>query len=300
MNVRQTSDREYGQIYISTVNWTMMVCTLALAYGFGSSSALAGAYGMAVSATMLLTTVLLFAAMRQLWRWRGITAALVCGVLLMVDLAFFGANLLKLPHGGWAPLVLASLVLTIMLSWRRGTDALHRSFMEREESIDAFLARLKAEHIPRVPGTAVFLSRTTQAVSPVMVRHVAQIKALQGTVISLTVSFDAIPRIPEEERTMIEPVAEGFWHVTVRFGFVEAPNLPAAMAHAKEQGCPLEADDVVYFGAHDEVVQSKTRPRLPAWQRLLFAFMFRNAVRTSDRFVLPPEKFLAVGRQVAL
>lgn len=178
---------------------------------------------------------------------------------------------------------------------------MRRSYSEREESTQAFLARLKAAHVPRVPGTAaVFLSPTNRVVPPVMIRHVAQMKALQKTVISLTVRFDAIPRVPEMERTLVEHVAEGLWHVTVRFGFVERPNLAAAMAHIKDQGCPMEANDVVYFAARDEVVRSETAPRLPTWQRLLFAFMFRNAVRTSDRFVLPPDKLLEVGQQVAL
>jgi KUP system potassium uptake protein len=249
---------------------------------------------------MLLTTILLFNAMRDVWRWSSLTAGLVCGLLLIVDLAFFGANLLKLLEGGWVPLMLAGLVLTIMLTWRRGMDALSRSYPEQEESTERFLARLEAAHVPRVPGAAVFLSRTTRVVPPVMIRHVAQMKALQKTVVSLTVHFDSIPRVPEMERMLVEQVTDGFWHVTVRFGFVEMPNLAAAMTRARDQGCPTEADDVMYFASRDEVVRRETAPRLPAWQRLLFAFMFRNAVRTSDRFVLPADKFLAVGREVAL
>jgi KUP system potassium uptake protein len=300
LNIRQTSDREYGQIYVSAVNWTMMVCTIIVAYGFGSSDALAGAYGTAVSTTMLLTTALLFNAMRDVWGWSPMLSALVSGLLLLVDLAFFAANILKIREGGWVPLVLGAVVLTIMLTWRRGMDALRSSYKELEESPNAFLAWVKKTGIPRVPGTAVFLSRTSRVVTPLLLRHVAQMKALQEIVVSLMVRFEPVPRVQEADRTQIEQVAPGFWHVTVQFGFVEIPNIPAALAQAKNQGCPIDAADVVYFASHNEVVRSPTVPRMPAWQRMLFAAMFRNAGRTPDRFDLPPDKFLEVGRQVAI
>ena len=300
LNIRQTSDKEYGQIYVGAVNWTMMVCTVAIAYGFGSSDALSGAYGTAVSTTMLLTTALLFDAMHKIWRWSLAAAAAIAGSLMVVDLLFFSANLLKLLDGGWVPLVIAALVFTMMLTWRHGMDALRRSFSEREETTEAFLARLKALNIPRVPGTAVFMSRSKHLVPPVMIRHVAQMKALQEVVVNLTVRFETTPRVSDAERATVEEVADGFWHVTVRFGFVEIPNIPAAMGHAKAKGCPLEADDIIYFASHDEVVKCKTAPRLAAWQRLIFSFMFRNAVRVPDRFELPADKFLEVGQQVAL
>jgi KUP system potassium uptake protein len=299
-NIRQTSDREYGQIYVGTVNWAMMACTIVVAYGFGSSDALAGAYGTAVSTTMLFTTALLFDAMRDVWRWSPIIAALASVPLLLIDLAFFGANILKIREGGWVPLLLGAVVLTVMLTWRRGMDAMRSRIPEAEEGIEAFLARIRNAAVPRVPGTAVFLSRTSRVVTPVLMRHVAQMKALQQTVVSLTVLFEPVPRVPEAERALVEQLAEGFWHVTVRFGFVEIPNIPQAMAHAKNQGCPMEADDVVYFVAHDVVVRSEMAPRLTTWQRLLFAFMFRNAVRAADRFDLPPDKLLEVGHQIAL
>ena len=299
MAVRQTSATEYGQIYVGAVNWTMMVCTIALTYAFGRSEALAGAYGTAVSTTMLLTTLLLFHAMRDIWHWSLPLAGLVAGALLLVDTAFFGANMLKLLQGGWVPLVLAGLVLTLMLTWRRGTDALHRS-IPQDQSTEAFLAQLEASGIPRVPGTAVFLSRTPRAVPPLLLRHVAQMKALQQTVVSLTVRFDESPRVAEADRTRVESVADGFWHVTARFGFMETPDLSLAVEQAQHLGCPAHTDDIIYFAARDDVIRAETRPRLPAWQRALFAFMYRNATRTPDRFALAGETVLEVNRQVAL
>jgi KUP system potassium uptake protein len=300
LNIRQTSSEEYGQIYVPVVNWTMMVCTLILTFSFGSSDSLAGAYGTAVSTTMLLTTALLFNAMRDVWRWPVAVALLVSGVFVLIDLAFFGANLLKITQGGWIPLLLGALIFVAMRTWHRGIEATRRSLAQKPESIAEFLATLKSGTIARVPGTAVFFSRNDTPVPAVLVGHVAQIKALQETVVSLTVSFEDTPRAPLSARAEFEQMAEGFWHVTVHFGFIEVPNVVAALDRARENGCMINLDDAVYFASHDQVVRSKTRPRLAAWRRMLFAAMYRNAVRAPDRFDLPPDKFLEIGRQIAL
>lgn len=300
LNIRQTSDTEYGQIYVGTVNWTMMMCTIAIAYGFGNSDALASAFGTAVSTTMLLTTALLFSTMREVWRWPVVAAIAVSTPLVLIDLAFFSANLLKIREGGWVPLVLGAIVLTVMLTWHRGIAALRASMPDAEESPKDFLARLESTAIPRVPGTAVFLSRTTRVVTPVLTRHVAKMKALQQTVISLTVIFQPVPRVPHAERVVVDDLGKGFWHVTVHFGFMEIPNIPGALAQASNHGCLIEPEDVVYFASADEVVRAPAAPRLPAWKRFLFAFMFRNAVKAPDRFDLPADRLLEVGRQIGL
>jgi KUP system potassium uptake protein len=249
---------------------------------------------------MLLTTALLFNAMRDVWRWPVAVAASVSGLFLLIDLAFFGANLMKIREGGWIPLLLGGLIFIVMTTWRRGIEATRRSLVQRPESIAEFLATLKSGTVARVPGTAVFFSRGDTAVPAVLVGHIAQIKAVQETVISLTVRFEDYPRVPLSERASVEPVAEGFWHVTVRFGFIEVPNVVAALACAQEKGCMINLDDAVYFAAHDQVVRSKSGPRMAAWRRVLFAAMYRNAVRSPDRFDLPPEKFLEIVRQIAL
>lgn len=298
LKIRQTSDKEYGQIYVSTVNWAMMVCTLFLTFSFGSSDALAGAYGTAVSTTMLLTTALLFNAMRDVWHWPTPAALAVSGIFLLFDLAFFGANLLKIREGGWIPLLLGVLIFLVMTTWRRGIEAMRRSVAQTPEALAEFVNQLGS--VARVPGTAVFLGRSETAIPTVLLRHVAQMKALQETVVTLTVWFEEYPRVPLSQRAEVEKIAEGFWHVTVRFGFVEVPNVVAALACAKEKGCPVDLDDAVYFAAHDEVVRSAKSPRLAAWRRMLFAVMYRNAVRAPDRFELPAGKFLEIGRQIAL
>jgi KUP system potassium uptake protein len=298
--IRQTSDMEYGQIYVPLVNWAMMLCTVGLTFGFGSSDRLAGAYGTAVSTTMLLTTALLYNVMRDIWRWSLPVALGVSGTFLIVDIAFFSANMLKLLEGGWIPLLLGALIFAVMTTWRQGIDALRRRLAEGEQSPDAFLARLEEGKIPRVPGTAVFLNRSEALVPPILVRHVAQMKALQQTVIGLTVRFEEVPRVNASERADVQHVADGLWHVTVRYGFIEVPDLAAALASARDHGCPLDLEGAIYFAAHDDVVRSDNHPRLSPWRRMVFTFLYRNALRAPERFKLPSDRFLEIARQVAL
>jgi KUP system potassium uptake protein len=300
LDIRQTSDEVYGQIYVPIVNWTMMVCTLLLTFVFSSSDALAGAYGTAVSTTMLLTTALLFNAMRDNWGWPTSVALLVSAIFMLIDLAFFGANLLKIRDGGWVPLALGVLIFIAMRTWHLGIAAIRRAVYRQPMSAADFLAMLKTNHIARVPGTAVFFSRGETAVPAVLVQHVAQFKALQETVVSLTVRFEPDPRVPWSRRATVEKIGDGFWHVAAHFGFVEIPTLVAALARAREEGCDLDLDDAVYFAAHDYVIRAEQTPRLPAWRRVLFAVMYRNGVRTPDRFELPPDRFLEVGRQIGV
>ena len=298
VHIHQTSADQYGQIYVPFVNWTMMLATLALTFGFGSSERLAGAYGTAVSTTMLLTTALLFNAMRAIWRWPTLAALLASGIFLAVDGAFFAANLLKLPDGGWIALLSGLAVFTVMVTWHRGMRAVAAKIAESAENPDAFLAELRSGRIARVPGTAVFLTRTIRRVPPLLLNHVAQFKALQETVVTLTVIFEETPRIAEASRAEVQHIADGFCHVVVRFGFIEVPNLMTALMRARELGCPIVLDDAVFFTAHDEVVRSPHDARLGPWQHRLFAFMYRNAVRASDRFDLPAERYLEIGRQI--
>jgi KUP system potassium uptake protein len=300
LRIRQTSDREYGQIYVPLMNWILMLFTVALAVGFGSSDRLAGAYGTAVSTTMLLTTVLLYAAMRRNWGWSLPVALFAAGIFLIVDFAFFAANLLKIAEGGWAPLLLGLIIFLVMTTWRRGVDAVRAGLGPTGESPRDFVARLSARHVPRVPGTAVFLTRASHAVSHLMLRHVDQIGALQEKVVSLTVGFAEVPRVHPDHRVAVEHAADNFWHVTAQYGFVEIPNLIAALARAKEHGCDVDLDGAVWFAARDEVVRSKTVRRLSHWRLILFAFMYRNAVRSSDRFDLPTDRFIDVGRQLGV
>jgi KUP system potassium uptake protein len=300
VNIRQTSSEEYGQIYVPFVNWTMMLLTLALTIAFGSSNRLAGAYGTAVSTTMLLTTVLLYKVMRDIWRWPLPIAVLVFSVFLLVDAAFFSSNLLKIGEGGWAPLTFGALVFVVMTTWRAGIDAVHRAQRNRSVPLRDFIQRLAKYQGPHAPGVAVFLTRLGGRVPPLIVGHVEEIGAVPETMVALTVSFTGRPRVHARNRIETRRLCDGFWHVTVRYGFVEIPNLPATLHKAAELGCPLNFDTAVYFGERDEVVGRKGRPRMSRWRRLFFSFLFRNSVRAVDRFKLPPACFVEIGRQIEI
>ena len=300
LNIRQTSDREYGQIYVPFANWTMMLLTITLTMAFGSSDRLAGAYGTAISTTMLLTTALLYAAMRQVWGWRVSIAVPVGGLFLVIDLAFFGANLLKIADGGWIPLLLGTLLFVVMTTWHRGIQAVHARLATLTEPQASFLARFRRGHIPRVPGTAVFLSRDPAPAPPLLVRHVNDIGAVPESIVSLTVCIEQMPRVSTTERLTVEKVADGFWHLTVRYGFVEVPDLTLALTAVRGLGCVIDLEHAIYFAGHDEVVPAARNRLLPEWRRILFSFMFRNAVRPVSYFALPREQFVQIGRQLEL
>jgi len=300
MRIRQTSSEEYGQIYVPFVNWTMMVLTIALTVSFGSSDRLAGAYGTAVSTTMLLTTALLYNVMRERWRWPAGPALITSGLFLTVDFAFFAANLFKIKEGGWIPLAFGTLVFIIMVSWHFGFEAMRHRHTVLTETPDEFFRRLKQDHIPRVPGTAVFLTRVATTTPFLIVEHVAQMRAMYETAIALTVKFDYIPRVAPRDRIELAKLAEGFWHITVHFGFVQVPDIPAALRQAKDRGCPIDLEDAIYFGARDAVVCSKRRSWLVRAGLRLFTLMFRNSVRAVDLFKIPPEKFVEIGRQIEI
>jgi KUP system potassium uptake protein len=300
VRIHQTSSEEYGQIYVPFVNWTMMVLTVALTVSFGRSDRLAGAYGTAVSTTMLLTTALLYNVMRERWRWQVGPALTAICLFLAVDFAFFAANLFKIQDGGWIPLTFGTLVFIVMVSWHFGFEAMRHRHTMLTETPDEFFRHLKESRVPRVPGTAIFLTRLATTIPFLIIEHVAQMRALSETVIALTVKFEDTPRVAPRERIELAKLAEGFWHITVHFGFVQVPDIPATLRQAKVCGCPIDLEDAIYFGGRDTVVCAKRRSWLVHARLRLFTLMFRNSVRAVDLFNIPPEKFVEVGRQIEI
>jgi KUP system potassium uptake protein len=299
VRVRQTSAEEYGQIYVPFVNWSMMALTVALAAGFGSSDRLAGAYGTAVSTTMVITTALLYNVMRSRWQWTLCQAAAITGILLAVDLAFFSANLLKILEGGWIPLTFGGLVFIIMTTWHYGVDAIRQRNAAKSQQPSEFFARLRSENVVRVPGTAVFLTRLGKAIPPVIVNYVKRVGSLQKTVIALTVRFENVPRVRSRDRVCIEQLDEGFWHVTVHFGFVEIPDLPAVLTRAKKDGVPA-LDEASYYIERSDLTSRKHRNPLSRWRVELFSFMSRNSAHAIDRFKIPSSALTEIGRRIEL
>jgi KUP system potassium uptake protein len=300
LRIRQTSSEEYGQIYVPLVNWTMMTFTIALTVAFGSSVRLAGAYGTAVSTTMLLTTVLLYRVMRDRWQWPAAMAIPICAIFLTVDLAFFAANLLKIAQGGWIPLTFGAIVFVLMTTWHTGIDAVRRRLGAMTESTSEFFERLSRDKIPRVPGTGVFLTRMAESMPPPIIDHVLQVGALYETLVALTVVFEEVPRVHSTSRIEVLRLFENFWHITIHYGFMEIPDLSMVLKEARDLGCPVDLNEAIYFGSRDQVVQAKSGKRFMRWRLPLFAFMFRNSLRISDLFNLPPRNFLEIGRQVEI
>jgi KUP system potassium uptake protein len=296
--IRQTSDRVYGQIYVPVVNWLMMAATVGITIAFANSDRLAGAYGASVSTTMLLTTCLLFTAMRKVWRWPIALSVSITALFLVVDVGYFSANLLKIADGGWLSLSFGALVFTIMMTWRSGIDAVRKSLARASEAPERFIADITAGKVPRVPGTAIFLTRTYQKIPPLLIDHVKHMGALHRSVIALTVLFEESPRIAEEGRCGVELIAEGIWRATIRFGFVEIPDLMAALKRIKSLDRSIDLDNAIYFATRDLVVPRRGASLLARGRLPLFSFLYRNAVKVVDRFNLPPDRVVEIARQI--
>ncbi|HXD15090.1 MAG TPA: KUP/HAK/KT family potassium transporter, partial [Xanthobacteraceae bacterium] len=289
-----------GQIYVGVVNWLLMVVTVALAILFHKSDDLAAAYGIAVSLTMLMTSCLLFVAMREIWRWSLPASAAVAGLFMVVDAGFFAANSLKIADGGYVPLLLAAAVCAVMLVWHRGSVAVAHSLEQAPVAVPDFLADLRLRGIPRVPGTAVFLTRTASGIPPVMVWHLKHNRALHECLLVLTVVTVSRPRVRADRRITVAKEGDNFWRVTAHYGFIERPNIPQLLHEAHHIGCGARLDDVTYYVGHEHILHRERGAALPAWQEALFAAMVRNASHVTDYFRLPSEQVVEIGRQISI
>ena len=298
--IRQTSDRVYGQIYIPVVNWLLMVATIATTIAFGASDRLAGAYGTAVSTTMLLTTCLLYRAMRDVWKWPLAVAAAIAGVFIVVDTSFFTANLLKIAEGGWLPLTFAAILFVIMITWRRGVEAVRKTLVQSPLSAEKFLSDLRSGAIPRLDGTTVFLTRSTQKVSRLIMDHAHFVGVLPRNAIALSVVFETTPRITGPTCSVVDNVGEGLWHLVARFGFLEIPDLRRALLNTRGLPADVDFDKAMFVGTRDLVVSRRENASLRGWRLALFAFLYRNSVRIVDRFNLEPSNAIEIARQIEI
>ena len=298
--IKQTSSTGYGQIYVGPVNWLLMLVTLGLTVSFGKSDNLAAAYGIAVSVTMLMTSALLFIAMREVWRWGLPAAAAVAGCFILVDSGFVAANLLKITDGGYVPLLLATAVYGVMWIWHWGAQAEWVRIQDYLMPIDELLRRLAEEHVPRVPGTAVFLTRTQRDAPPVLVWHLKHNRALHERVFILTTLIEPVPRIHQGERLTVKDLAPHLWRATARFGFMERPDIPALLRQANALGCSLKLDDVTYYVGHETVIHRDDGRGLPHFVETVFAYLQRNSTHVSDYFRLPPDSVVELGREIAI
>jgi KUP system potassium uptake protein len=300
MTIKQTSEEGYGQIYVGTVNWLLMIVTLGLTIGFGKSDNLAAAYGIAVSATMLMTSVLLFIAMREVWNWPIWAAVAVAALFILIDGSFFAANMAKVFHGGWVPLLLAAIVYGVMWIWHRGTVAVQKSVESEVTPISERIQELNSGKIARVPGSGVFFTRSTDQVPPTMSWYVRHNGSLHEHMLALTMTAVSTPRVDPDERLSVKREDDHFWRAEVKVGFMEHPDIPEILASCRAKGAEIDVDDVTYYVGSVTIVPAKDGKGIPHWQEALFAAMVRNAARMSDYLHLPHDQVVEIGREIEI
>ena len=299
LDIAHTSSLEMGQVYVPQVNWAMAAATILIVVGFQSSSALAAAYGIAVTVTMVITALLLHVVATERWGWPHWATLAVTGIFLVVDGAFLGANLIKIPQGGWLPLAIAIFIFTLMTTWKTGRQLVAERLTARATPIDVFIASLKALGPARVHGTAVFMTAQPTGTPPALVHNLRYNKVLHDHVVILTVTTARRPYVPLEDQVSVESLGNGLYNVRLRYGFMQDPDVPEALMHAIKLGLELDPGDVTFFLGRETIIVTK-RQGMAVWRERLFILMARNAVRATAFFRLPPERVVELGVQVEM
>jgi KUP system potassium uptake protein len=298
LEIVQTSSDERGQIYIPFVNWLLMLATLGLVLGFKSSDALSSAYGIAVSATMVITTVLAFFVARR-FNWHPVPVGFLAVLLMIFDVSFFASNLAKIADGGWYPVVTALLAFAVMFAWAGGRRVLGQKWGQQARPAAELAQEIENNPPYRIPGTAVFFS-AQGLVSPNVFRHLRRHRVLQHQVALLTVLTTDRPRVPATERLQLIGVAPGITRMVVRYGFMQTPNIPSALRMSEKLGLQIDQDNVTYYVGRETLIPSQKVSRWWPWRRYLFVFLSRNALRNTAFYHLPPEDIVELGFQVEI
>jgi KUP system potassium uptake protein len=299
MAVQHTSEQEKGQIYLPFVNWALLAAVLALVLGFRSSSNLAAAYGIAVTGDMVITSILASIVVSRIWGWGWMRSATLFAAFLVVELSFFGANVLKIPDGGWFPLAAGIVVFTVMTTWKRGREMLYARLQEQAIDLEPFIESLAYGEPIRVPGTGVFLTPNPEALPHALLHNLKHNKVLHERVVLVTVKFEDIPFVPEQERIRVQALKANFWRVMVNYGFADETDLPKALELCERQGLPLDMMDCSFFIGRETLIP-KIKSDMAYWREKIFVTMFRNAGSATDFFQLPPNRVVEVGSQVIL
>jgi KUP system potassium uptake protein len=297
--IQHTSAKEIGQIYIGTINWILMIACIVLVIAFGSSSNLAAAYGVAVTTTMVITTVLLFRVERTRWGW-PLWAALGSTIFfLVIDVAFWGANLVKIPAGGWFPLTIGLAVLILMTTWRQGRSLLGQRLRAGSRRFSDFVAHLDFTEIVRVPGTAIFMNSDPTGTPPALIHNLRHNKVLHEQVILLSVSNYEVPRVPLSHRMEVHNLGHGFYRMVLHYGFMETANVMRDLALAEEHKLAIDLSEVSFFLGSERLLAT-ARPGMAIWREKLFVIMSRNSVNAANFFSLPPDRVVELGTLVEL
>jgi KUP system potassium uptake protein len=298
LGIQHTSEEEMGQIYIPWINWALLLGIVALVLGFQSSSNLAAAYGIAVTGTMAIDTLLAFVVVYSLWKWNPYLSGLVALGFLTVDLAFFGANSMKFVEGGWFPLAIGLTVFTVLTTWKRGRDLLLDKLREDSMPIAEFLASL-AEHPPiRVAGTAVFMTGSQVGVPYALLHNLRHNKVLHETVVIMTVLTEPVPWVISEKRRQVQRLADGLFRIHLRYGFMETPNIPRVLKSSSRE-FDIELADTTFFLSRETLIPAPT-PKMALWRLKLFIGLARNTSSAAGYFRIPSDRVIELGTQIVL
>ena len=299
MHIQHTSESMQGQVYMPRVNWGLMVATMFLVVGFGSSSKLAAAYGIAVTGNMVMTTLLASIVFIEVWRWGKLKTGLLVSLFLVVDLSFFSASLLKIPDGGWVPLLIGIIIFTLMLTWKTGRYLVFTRLKSEAMAIEPFIEAVGAHPPPRVPGTALFMTPNAEGVPHAMLHNLKHNKVLHEKVVILTVKFLDFPHTNDEERVSVEALPYEFYRVTVRYGFKDEPDLPRDLVLCSKYGLTIDAMDTSYFIGKESLIASN-KTGMSIWRKKIFIGLFRTAETITNQFKLPPNRVIELGSQLII
>ncbi len=296
MEIVHTNERSMGQIYVPAVNWILMLFVVGLILSFQSSSAIAAAYGVAVSLTMVLELGLLFVVAKKVWNWGPLGISMLV-FFMLVDLSFFTSNALKIPQGGWFPLVMAGGLVAVMSTWRRGRKLIAEAIQNQSMPLDVFM--MATEGVPRVDGTAIFLTRTPEGIPHTLLHNLKHNKVLHKRVVMLSLVVEDVARVPDEDRVEVVDFGQGFYRVVAKFGFVEDTEVPHVLNLCKTHGLDFEMMDTTFFLGRETLLPSK-KPGMAMWREHLFSWMWKNATRAMDFLRLPPNRVVELGTQVEI
>jgi KUP system potassium uptake protein len=299
--ILHTSDAAFGQVYIPVVNWALLLACIALVVGFGSSAALASAYGVAVTSTMVITAILFYVVLRERFGWGRLTAIPLCALFLTVDLAFFGANLFKIPSGGWFPILVAVAMFTLITTWSRGRALVAERIRRNDIPLADYVAALRrSDHPPRrVRGTAVYLFSTPGLTPPALVANVRHNDVLHDQVVVLTVETTLAPRVHPARRSEVTALGDGIHQVTLRYGFMEEPNVPEGLGQGPASRLAIDPSTAAFF-LGGEAVKAEPGTGMATWREHLFVFLSRNATAPAAYFGLPVDRTITISRPVTI
>jgi len=299
IRVQQTDREHIGQIYIPFVNWALMVATIGLVLAFRTSDNLAAAYGLAVAADMVITTCLAFFVARR-FGWNPVLAGALAAGFIVIDLAFLGANLFKFFEGGWYPVLVATLIFSIMAIWRNGTAKLKDATSSDREPLATFFQRIKETPPVRFPGTAVYLTSSGEFTPPILLKEMRHAPALHERIIFVTVQIEDVPRVAAAERAEIKELEPGFYQIILRYGFMQNPNLPVALRFCEVLGLTIDPDNSTFYVGRDTIVMTDQASTLTRFKNGTFAFLWRNSTRVATSYNLPPDQVISIGRQLTI